>query len=44
MIQKPRLQTIAYLAWQNKNISLETFKSLKEKRAGASKEKTPNSR
>ena len=32
MIQKPRLQTIAYLGWQNKNISLKTFKSLKEKK------------
>lgn len=37
MIKKPPLQTIADLAWQNKKISLKTFKSQKEKRAGASK-------
>ena len=31
MIQKPRLQTIDHLGWQNENISLKTFKSLKKK-------------
>jgi len=41
MIQKPRLQIIVHLAWQNKKNFLKTSKSLKVKRAGASKEKNP---
>ena len=41
MIQKPWLQTFAYLVWQNKNISLKTFKSLKEKRAGRPSRRPP---
>ena len=37
MIQKPLLQIIDHLAWQNENISLKIFKLQKEKRAEASK-------